>query len=406
MSTNELQLYSCEYLMDTSMKTVPFVVDKMIYPGIYIFAGSPKIGKSWLMLDLCMSVAEGREFLKHETSKGQVLNLSLEDSLLRLQNRLYELSDEPAENLEFAILADSIGSGLEEQLENAKERLPQMKLIVIDTLQKIRESTDISYGSDYKELSVLKKLADKLKVAIILVHHTRKSHDNDPFNMISGTTGLSGCVDGSMVLIENKRGSRNEKLYCVGRDIENQEINLVFEKGRWRVLDEVKQSEPDFFSFAVHDFMIERKIFKGSATELANELSKILCKEIYANHIKKELMKHAYELQSYGVTFESKRSNGQRVIILKYDLKNDTSDGKNLMPEAVKFTDPTVAERSSECSEKPLNTLFEGDNENQKDKNSTDPVSKATVPVCNSTDPVQGEKVCEVRWTSLDEILN
>lgn len=135
-------------------------------------------------------------------------------------------------------------------------------------------------------------------------------------------------------------------------------------------------------------------------------LSKILCKEIFANHIKKELMKHAYELQSYGVTFKSRRSNGQRVIILKYDLKSDTGDGKNLMPEAVKFTDPAVTEKCSECSEKPLNALFEGDYENQKDKNSDDPAGKVTVPVCNSTDPVQDEKICEVNWTTLDEILN
>ena len=76
------------------------------------------------------------------------------------------------------------------------------------------------------------------------------------------------------------------------------------------------------------------------------------------------------------------------------------------MPEAVKFTDPTVTERSSECFEKPLNTLFDRNDEKQKDKNSTDPVSKVAVPVCDFTDPVQGEKVCEVRWTTLDEILN
>ena len=76
------------------------------------------------------------------------------------------------------------------------------------------------------------------------------------------------------------------------------------------------------------------------------------------------------------------------------------------MPEAVKFTDPTVTERSSECFEKPLNTLFEGDDVNQKDKNSTDPMSKVTVPVCNSTDLVQAEKTYEVKWTTLDEILN
>ena len=290
--------------------------------------------------------------------------------------------------------------------EQFKSEHSDLKVVFIDTLQMIRSETDSNYGSDYKELSILKSLADKLEVAIVVVHHTRKCSDSDPFNMISGSTGISGCVDGSMVLIENKRGSRNAKLYCVGRDIENQEINLVFENSRWKVVDEATAKEADFFSSAVHDFMLECKIFKGSATELANELSKILCKEIFANHIKKELMKHAYELQSYGVTFKSRRSNGQRVIILKYDKNSDTGDGKNLMPEAVKFTDPAVTEKGSECSEKPLNALLEDDYENQKDKNSDDPAGKVTVPVCNSTDPVQDEKICEVNWTTLDEILN
>ena len=397
---------SCEEIMTTVYKPIEFVVDGLLAQGLYILAGAPKVGKSWLALDMCLSIAKGEKVLGQETTQGTALYLCLEDSYVRIQNRLYEITDEPTERLHFVIMSESIGSGLEDQIENFKREHCDLKIVFIDTLQMIRSETDSNYGSDYKELSVLKSLADKLEIAIVVVHHTRKCSDSDPFNMISGSTGLSGCVDGSMVLIENKRGNRNAKLHCVGRDIENQEINLVFEKSRWKVSDEVKQSEPDFFSFAVHDFMIERKNFKGSATELASELSKQLCKEIYANHIKKELMKHAYELQSYGVTFESKRSNGQRVIILKYDLKSDTSDGKNLMPEAVKFTDPTVTEMSSECFEKPLNTLFERNDENQKDKNFTDPVSKVTVPVCDFTDPVQGEKVCEVKWTTLDEILN
>ena len=397
---------SCEEIMTTVYKPIEFVVEGLLAQGLYILAGAPKVGKSWLALDMCLSIAKGEKVLGQKTTQGTALYLCLEDSYVRIQNRLYEITDEPTERLHFVIMSESIGNGLEEQIEQFKSEHSDLKVVFIDTLQMIRESTDNGYGSDYKELSVLKSLADKLGIAIVVVHHTRKCSDSDPFNMISGSTGLSGCVDGSMVLVETKRGSRNAKLHCVGRDIENQEINLVFEKSRWKVSDEVKQSEPDFFSFAVHDFMIERKVFKGSATELASELSEQLHKEIFANHIKKELMKHAYELQRYGVTFESTRSNGQRVIILKYDLKSDTSDGKNLMPEAVKFTDPAVTERSSECSEKSLNTLFEGDKENQKDKKSTDPVSNATVPVCNSTDPVQGEKICEVRWTTLDEILN
>lgn len=97
-------------------------------------------------------------------------------------------------------------------------------------MQKIRESTEINYGSDYKELSVLKSLSDKLGIAILLVHHTRKNYDSDQFNMLSGSTGLRGYVDGSMVVVESKLGSHIAKLHCTGCDIENAEINLQFDR--------------------------------------------------------------------------------------------------------------------------------------------------------------------------------
>ena len=397
---------SCEEIMTTVYEPIEFVVDNMIPQGLYILAGAPKVGKSWLSLDICMSIAKGEKVLGQETSKGTVLYLCLEDSFERIQKRLYELTDEPTDRLHFVIMSDSIGNGLEEQISDFKSNHTDLKIVFIDTLQKIRESTENSYGSDYKELSVLKSLADKLGIAIVLVHHTRKCSDSDPFNMISGSTGLSGSVDGSMILIETKRGSRTAKLYCVGRDIENQEIALVFENSRWIVTDELKQSEPDLFSFAVHDLMLERKDFKGSATELATELSKTLCKEIFSNCIKKELMRHAYELQGYGVTFNSKRSNGQRLIILKYDLKSDSSAAKKLMPDVCKNADPAVTETDIRCLEKPLNTLFDCVDENKRTSKTVVPVKYDAVPACSSADPVNLEKTFEVNLMSLDEVLN
>ena len=213
---------SCEEIMTTVYKPIEFVVDNLIGQGLYILAGAPKIGKSWMSLAICLSIAKGEKVLGQETSKGTVLYLCLEDSFERIQNRLYEITDEPTDKLHFVIMSDSIGHGLEEQIAVFKSNHFDLKVVFIDTLQMIRNGTDSSYGSDYKELSVLKSLADKLEIAIVLVHHTRKCSDSDPFNMISGSTGLSGCVDGSMVLIEAKRGSRTAKLYCVGRDIENQ----------------------------------------------------------------------------------------------------------------------------------------------------------------------------------------
>jgi len=402
----ELKMYSSEYIMNTPMKPIEYCVDGLISQGLFVLAGAPKVGKSWLALDMCLSIAKGEKVLGKETLCGHAVYLSLEDSLIRLQNRLYELTDEPSDNLNFAIMAESISNGLPEQIEYCRKRFDDLKIVVIDTLQKVRNESESSYSSDYKELSVLKSLADKLGIAIVLVHHTRKCSDSDPFNMISGSTGLSGCVDGSMVLIESKRGSRKAKLHCVGRDIENQEINVVFENSRWKVSDDIKNVKPNYFSFAVHDFMVTQKTFKGSATQLAEKLSALLYKEVFSNRVKKDLIQHAYDLQDYGVAFESKRSNGQRIIILNYDMKSDSSDGRNLMPEVCENAAPAVPVENSETLENPLNTLL------AIGKSEVD-AERSAVTVCNPTDPVDivtdtddNAKVYEVKLMSLDEVLH
>ena len=364
--------------MTTPMKPIKFLVDKMLGQGLYILAGAPKVGKSWLALDLCLSVAKGEPFLKRNTQQGYVAYLSLEDSLIRLQNRLYELTDEPSDYLSFAIMAGAIRNGLESQIEECKRSNPTLKLVVIDTLQKVRQSSESSYGSDYKELSSLKALADKLKITILLVHHTRKCSDKDPFNTISGTTGISGSADGSFVLVESKRGSREAKLHCVGRDIENLEINVVFQNCRWNVVDDIPQSKPDFFSFRVHDYMTSQKFFRGTATQLCEQLKRILGSDLFPNRVTRDLLQHSFELERYGVSVKNMRSNGQRLIILEYNTESDISDGKKLMPDTYEITDPTVTEMLATPDTEPLPS-----------KEITDNSDNATDLAPHTTDPVE-----------------
>lgn len=306
----ELTLYASTFIMTTPMKPVKYLVDKMITQGLYILAGAPKVGKSWLALDLCLSVAKGERFLNRDTDRGYVVYLSLEDSLLRLQNRLYELTDEPSDNLSFALTSDMLGEELEKQIESCKQKNSNLKLIVIDTLQKVRSSTDATYDSDYKELSSLKAVADRLGITILIVHHTHKCYDKDPFNTISGTTGISGSADGSFVLIEDKRGSREATLYGVGRDIENIELKMIFENNRWKVTDKEEKSKQDIFFFAVHDFMITQKSFRGNATELCELIKDFFREELFPNRITRDLLQHTFELEQYGVSVRTMRSNG------------------------------------------------------------------------------------------------
>jgi hypothetical protein len=95
---------------------------------------------------------------------------------------------------------------------------------------KVRDGSESTYAADYKEMSALKSLADKLGITIIVIHHTRKMPDSDPFNQIAGSIGLSGCSDGSFVISETFRGSRIGTLCCVGRDIENAELSVKFDE--------------------------------------------------------------------------------------------------------------------------------------------------------------------------------
>ena len=182
-------------------------------------------------------------------------------------------------------------------------------------------------------MSMLKALADKLRIAVVLIHHTRKCKDSDPFNMISGSTGISGCADGSMVLAETFRGSRKGTLYCVGRDIGNAEIAVEFDETvmKWIVSDEPppQKSHDNIFLSAVYLFIRERFHFVGSATELIEELKSITDEEFFPNRVTRDLVQNGYEISKYGIEFQYKRTHAGRIIHLDYYSESDSSDGKN-----------------------------------------------------------------------------
>ncbi len=147
-----------------------------------------------------------------------------------------------------------------------------------------------------------------------------------------------------MVMIEKRRGSGEATLHCVGRDIENLELHLKRNGSRWISEENIIPKPCDTFSFMIHDFMLDKKYFKGSATILVDELKKQFGVEIPSNKITQNLVQHGIELKSFGVTFEIKRSCGQRFIILKYDLESDSSDGCSLWVEiAVTAVTPYLA---------------------------------------------------------------
>lgn len=324
----KLEFISSVEIMNTPMKKQRFIVDGMIYPGLHVLSGNPKIGKSWMMLDMCLAVAKGEDFLGRKTDQGQVVYMALEDTFVSLQSRMYELTDEPSENLTFTLLANSISSGLEEDLRDCKKMFPDLKMVVIDTLQKIRNNIDTKYGADYQELSVLKSIADQLGIAIVLVHHNRKAHDSNPNNLISGTNGIAGCADGLLVFTRN---GENAKLHISGRGAPSLELNLKRENAKWTLLDDVPESKPDIFSFIIHDFMLEKDSVSGTASEICSMLKeKFPQQEFNCNWLYRDLLQHDDEVRALGIDYGKTKSNGIRSIFIHYNVNRDSSGGKIL----------------------------------------------------------------------------
>ena len=193
----KLETITAEDLQNRTYEPTHFLVDELIPEGLHILAGAPKIGKSWLALWLCLCVSQGQPLWNFAVTQGEVLYLSLEDSYRRIQSRLFDLTDDAPQTLHFAIIADTLKHGLEQQIEQFLTEHPTTKLVVIDTLQRVRSAGGDSnlYANDYQDVGLLKQLADRHHIAILLIHHLRKLHDDDPMNMISGSTGLSGAAD-------------------------------------------------------------------------------------------------------------------------------------------------------------------------------------------------------------------
>ena len=162
-----LRTIDARTLADAVLEPPGYAVKDLLVQGLHILAGAPKTGKSWLALWLCQQVAGGEKVWGYPTQQGTVLYLCLEDGYHRLQDRLLDITEDPSENLYLATHAGTLADGLAGQIETFVREHGRVSLIVIDTLQKVRETcTDNTYARDYSDLARLKELADRCKCAL------------------------------------------------------------------------------------------------------------------------------------------------------------------------------------------------------------------------------------------------
>ena len=215
-------------LMGTVFAPLRWTVPGIMPEGVTILSGKSKMGKSWLALGWCVAVASGGAALgKRRVEQGEALYLALEDNPRRMQRRLMKVltGERAPEGFHIYTEWDRFDHGGIEALHYWLQDHPNTRLVVIDTLKKVRprgNSNKNIYDVDYEALEPLLPLADEHNVSIMVVHHNNKMIDpTDPFDAISGSTGLPGGVDNVMIL-NRERGKADAFLYVDGRDIEEQ----------------------------------------------------------------------------------------------------------------------------------------------------------------------------------------
>lgn len=289
----DLEVYSGEELQKKDLPSIRWIVSGMIPQGLAILASLPKYGKSWWVLDLCLSVAEGKQFMGHQTEHTECLYLALEDSENRLQDRINKLTDNVSapKGFHYTVASETLDdSRLITQLERYLTKCPNTGLIVIDTLQKVKgaiRKNESAYADDYRQMSALKRFADEKMICVLVVHHLRKGKsDSDVFERISGTNGIFGSADTAIVMQRVSRDSKETTMHIVGRDVMMDDIVIKFDQSscRWQCIespdDEKSQKaeysyENDPVVSTVKELLEKSKTGEWSGT--AKELFK-LCK--------------------------------------------------------------------------------------------------------------------------------
>jgi len=228
-----LDIIQAKGLMEMNIPEVEWAVPGLFPEGLVLFAGKQKLGKSFLLLNIGLAIAEGREVIPgRPVEQGRVLYLALEDGPGRLQNRLGKMLDrrQAPDKLDIAFRSQKLQEGGLDDIEEYLNTHGDTKLVMIDVLQSVKpkhkQNAD-SYEESYEYLTPLKRLAEKYHVCIVVVQHMRKSSAKDVIDEIYGSTGNTAVADNIVILAKESNGDK--ALTVTGRDIKETSYALVFD---------------------------------------------------------------------------------------------------------------------------------------------------------------------------------
>lgn len=236
--------WTADQLMAAEFPEPKWAVPGILAEGVSLLAGPPKVGKSWLSLGLGLSVAAGgHAFDSVPVKGGPVLYLALEDTPRRLQGRMGKLlgGQKAPAGLTLVTECPPFPQGGSDAIAGWLDRNPDARMVVIDVFAKMRGQAPqgvSAYDADYVAVGYAKRIADHYGIAVVLVHHVRKMASEDFLTEVSGTNGIAGAADATLVL-KRARGQADGILHVTGRDVNEAEYALQFQEasGAWHLLD-------------------------------------------------------------------------------------------------------------------------------------------------------------------------
>lgn len=279
-------VFTAAELDKMDLPPVQWAVPGLLPAGLSFLVAAPKMGKSWLALDLCLSVAAGGEWLGRKVNQGPTLYLDLEDSANRAQARMRTLLDgftAAPETCTFRLLAPILGPELFKILDEWIAANPGAKVVCIDTFQKVKPAAgknETSYSADYRICAPLQSWAQQHNVCVLLVHHTNKNKGStDIFESVNGSQGLTGTADAVLMLTKGDgRFAEEATLSVTGRDVDMEQYAARFNKAscRWELLGTVEEQALQSFESNPAVLTIKELTaggeWKGTVQELAEEV--------------------------------------------------------------------------------------------------------------------------------------
>lgn len=337
ISMNPTDIISAKDLIKLELPPAEFIINNFIPVGLTVIGAPAKSFKSFMALQLSVSVATGTAFMGFETRKCGVLYFDLESTRRRPKNRLELILNctEAPEELYIATKVEGINGQFEQQLQFILKENPGIRLVIVDVFKKIRPpkkgNTD-PYERDYEDYGYMKRLADELNIGIVLIMHTTKmKHPDDPFNELIGSAGVMGSIDAAIVLKKEKREDTTAKIYVTGRDLEERCYEAEFNKKtfRWQMLGDAttvqkerryqEYKESNVIKTLLKVLQQSNNSWSGTASELIT-MSMITNTPIHQDPAKVGRVLSEYKdlLEKYeGITFTNKHNGKTREYAFK-----------------------------------------------------------------------------------------